>query len=65
MYKANKEKFKQNDALRAELLSTAGDIRAGGFVFWAKWNAVILLLLREELKPAGSEDKVPSSCIVV
>eukprot|EP00935_MAST-01C_sp_MAST-1C-sp1_P000730 g730.t1 len=55
MYKANKEKFLQNEQLRAVLVATQGDIRAGGFPFWAKWNAIILMLVREELKPASAK----------
>jgi predicted NAD-dependent protein-ADP-ribosyltransferase YbiA (DUF1768 family) len=30
MYEANKEKFKQHPDLRKSLLSTKGEIRAGG-----------------------------------
>ena len=36
--------------MKEELINTEGDIEAGGFPFWALWNAVILMRIREELR---------------
>merc|ERR1711871_317055 len=51
MYEVNKAKLMQNLPLAAELCSTDGEItHRGSGKFWDKWNPVILMLLREELK---------------
>ena len=36
--------------MKLELISTKGEIKAGGFPFWAEWNAIILMRIREELR---------------
>ena len=56
MYEANLAKFQQNAALRDALVSTRGPIKAFGFAFWAKWNAIILERIREELRPMASQN---------
>lgn len=57
MYEANLAKFVQNPDLRAALVSTQGPITAFGFPFWAKWNAVLLERIREELRPASERNE--------
>lgn len=57
MYQANLAKFSQNRDLREVLVSSKGPITAFGFPFWAKWNAVLLERIREELKPASERDE--------
>ena len=56
MYEANLAKFQQNAALRDALVSTRGPIKAFGFAYWAKWNAILLERIREELRPEGERD---------
>jgi len=56
MYQANLAKFSQNPALRDALVSTKGPIKAFGFAYWAKWNAILLERIREELRPEGERD---------
>lgn len=57
MYRANFAKFSQNSELRDALVSSKGPITAFGFPFWAKWNAVILERIREELRPETERDE--------
>ena len=57
MYEVNHAKFTQNPALRSALVSTVGPITAYGFAFWAKWNAILLERIREELRPEGERDE--------
>lgn len=56
MYQANLAKFSQNAELRAVLVASKGPITAFGFPFWAKWNAVLLERIREELRPPAERD---------
>lgn len=56
MYEANLAKFEQNGELRRVLVSSKGPITAFGFPFWAKWNAVLLERIREELRPEAERD---------
>uniref|UniRef100_A0A7S0LH86 NADAR domain-containing protein n=1 Tax=Coccolithus braarudii TaxID=221442 RepID=A0A7S0LH86_9EUKA len=58
MYEANLAKFEQNAELRKVLMSSQGPITAFGFPFWAKWNAVLLERIREELRPESERDEV-------
>ena len=58
MYEANLAKFEQNAELRKVLVSSQGPITAFGFPFWAKWNAVLLERIREELRPESERDEV-------
>ena len=37
-------------------MSTRGPIKAFGFAYWAKWNAILLERIREELRPEGERD---------
>jgi hypothetical protein len=47
MYKGNLEKFTQDNNLKNALISTTGEITAGGFPFWAEYNGYILMRIRE------------------
>eukprot|EP01006_Ploeotia_vitrea_P031945 TRINITY_DN64222_c0_g1_i2.p2 TRINITY_DN64222_c0_g1~~TRINITY_DN64222_c0_g1_i2.p2 ORF type:complete len:156 (+),score=17.67 TRINITY_DN64222_c0_g1_i2:34-501(+) len=57
MYKGNVAKFEQNEDLKQHLTSTTGAITCGGFPFWAKWNAIILMRIREELRSPEQQNK--------
>ena len=37
-------------------MATKGPIKAFGFAYWAKWNAILLERIREELRPEGERD---------
>ena len=54
MYRANLAKFSQHQQLRRVLCGTRGRITAGGFPFWARWNAILLERIREELRSPAS-----------
>mmetsp|Transcript_76384 Transcript_76384/g.127254 ORF Transcript_76384/g.127254 Transcript_76384/m.127254 type:complete len:192 (-) Transcript_76384:487-1062(-) len=56
MYEVNLAKFSQNPMLCEALVATKGPIIAFGFPFWAKWNAVLLERIREELRPSEQRD---------
>eukprot|EP01061_Rhynchopus_euleeides_P000014 TRINITY_DN1000_c2_g1_i1.p1 TRINITY_DN1000_c2_g1~~TRINITY_DN1000_c2_g1_i1.p1 ORF type:complete len:159 (+),score=59.95 TRINITY_DN1000_c2_g1_i1:78-554(+) len=57
MYHANKMKFEQHPDAAAELSATKGPIKPGGDPFWAKWNAVLLTRIREEVRLPGERDE--------
>jgi ribA/ribD-fused uncharacterized protein len=59
MYKANFEKFSQNELLKKVLLSTKGEITFYNSTdFWCKWNSKILKRLREELKDGDGDVEI-------
>jgi len=56
MYQGHKAKFEQHPHLAKKLTATDGPIifnPSPQAPFWPKWNAHIMELLREELKPGG------------
>eukprot|EP01046_Picozoa_sp_COSAG06_P047757 COSAG06_NODE_7005_length_2663_cov_8.500581_3_plen_370_part_00 len=57
MYRCNLAKYQQHEEFREVLLGGRGPITAYGAPFWAKWNAIILERIREELRPEGSRDE--------
>eukprot|EP00759_Apiculatamorpha_spiralis_P033374 PhF_6_TR34696/c0_g1_i1/m.50489/K09935/K09935; uncharacterized protein len=59
MYKANYEKFRQNEDLRKALLATGNaEFKLHGTSpFWALWNAKILALVREQFKPDSERNE--------
>jgi ribA/ribD-fused uncharacterized protein len=59
MYKANYEKFAQNEDLKKILLSTQGEIRFYNSTdFWCKWNSKILSRVRAELRCAEGDAEI-------
>lgn len=56
MYEVNRAKFIQNPELQTVLVQSNGPIIAFGFPFWAKWNAILLERLREELRPPAARN---------
>eukprot|EP00928_Gymnodinium_smaydae_P084438 TRINITY_DN67710_c0_g1_i1.p1 TRINITY_DN67710_c0_g1~~TRINITY_DN67710_c0_g1_i1.p1 ORF type:complete len:215 (-),score=30.10 TRINITY_DN67710_c0_g1_i1:39-620(-) len=68
MYLANLAKFRQHPELAAQLLSTGAQklqgapstgwrSRSGSQESWTKWNGLIQMRIREELKPEGERDR--------
>eukprot|EP01098_Paradermamoeba_levis_P014588 TRINITY_DN701_c0_g1_i1.p1 TRINITY_DN701_c0_g1~~TRINITY_DN701_c0_g1_i1.p1 ORF type:complete len:163 (-),score=53.00 TRINITY_DN701_c0_g1_i1:61-549(-) len=58
MYDGNKAKFEQNQDLRNILLATRGPVTfSESSGFWCMWNARIIQLVREELRPEGKRDE--------
>jgi ribA/ribD-fused uncharacterized protein len=58
MYKANYEKFAQNDDLKKILVDTDGKIKfSASTEFWCLWNSRILARVRAELRSNGENDK--------
>lgn len=67
MYQGNLEKFRQNQRIRGELISTTEQIKFGldyyGLffiplqMFWFKWNSRILTRVRAELRDGGQQDQ--------
>lgn len=63
MYFANKVKLQQNPEILAPLLESNGlpqgpITHKGSGKFWDTWNPILLMLLREELSPAGGDPQV-------
>jgi ribA/ribD-fused uncharacterized protein len=57
MYKANYEKFAQNEDLKKILLETTGTIKFFASTdFWCKWNSKILGRVRAELRNNDEDD---------
>jgi len=52
MYEGNKAKFEQNPNIAKPLLASKGPVSFSGSTdFWCYWNARIMELIREELRP--------------
>jgi len=59
MHQANKAKLEQNPILAAELCNTVGVItHRGSGDFWDKWNPILLMLIREELRGEAGDPTV-------
>lgn len=64
MYRANWEKFSQNQALKRTLLSTTGKIKfTKSSPFWNRQNGLILERIRDELKVKKNEPKVKKNVL--
>lgn len=58
MYTGNRAKFMQHPKRAARLVASKGAISfSASSSFWCMWNARIMTLLREELKPEGERDE--------
>jgi predicted NAD-dependent protein-ADP-ribosyltransferase YbiA (DUF1768 family) len=59
MYKANFEKFRQDENLQKVLIGTKGKIKFYNSTdFWCKWNSKILARVRAELRKAEGDSQV-------